>query len=45
LTSGEVIKKDNVTPSGIPALRKPINNGIDEHEQKGVIAPKIEASK
>jgi len=28
-----------VTPSGKPADVKPINNGIDEQEQKGVTVP------
>jgi len=37
--SGEVIRKLNVTPRGIPPLTKPMNNGMDEHEQNGVIAP------
>lgn len=45
LTRGEVIKKDKVTPKGIPADRKPINKGIEEHEQKGVTTPKDEAKK
>jgi cAMP phosphodiesterase len=44
LTKGEVIKNDNVTPRGIPHLRKPIKSGIDEHVQKGVIAPKRDAN-
>ena len=38
-TRGEEIKNENVTPMGRPALVKPINNGIDEQEQKGVIVP------
>jgi hypothetical protein len=38
-TSGEDIKNEKVTPSGSPALVKPIKIGIDEHEQKGVIVP------
>ena len=41
----QFIKNENVTPSGIPALRKLKNMGIDEHEQKGVIAPNKEAIK
>jgi len=45
LTKGETIKNDKVTPRGIPASKKPINNGIDEQEQNGVIAPKIAAKK
>jgi len=42
---GEVIKKENVTPRGIPAPKKLKKIGMDEHEQKGVIAPKMEAKK
>lgn len=38
-TIGEEIKKENVTPIGSPALVKPINKGIEEHEQKGVTVP------
>ena len=34
-----VIKNAIVTPKGIPASTKPINKGMDEHEQNGVIAP------
>jgi len=44
-TIGEVIKNAIVTPSGIPELRKAIKRGIEEHEQKGVTAPKITARK
>ena len=40
LTKGEVIKKEKVTPNGIPPLTKPINNGTDDQEQKGVTTPK-----
>ena len=36
-TIGEEIKKEKVTPNGNPALVKPINNGIEEHEQNGLI--------
>jgi hypothetical protein len=36
---GEDIKNENVTPSGNPALVNPMNNGIEEHEQKGVTVP------
>ena len=39
-TIGEEIKKENVTPRGKPALVKPINNGMDEQEQKGVTVPR-----
>ena len=38
-TIGEEIRNENVTPSGNPALVKPINSGIDEQEQKGVTVP------
>ena len=38
-TIGDDIRNENVTPSGSPALVKPINSGIDEHEQKGVTVP------
>jgi hypothetical protein len=38
-TRGEEIKNENVTPIGSPALVKPINNGMDEQEQKGVTVP------
>ena len=36
---GEEIRKEKVTPHGSRALVKPINKGIDEHEQKGVTVP------
>ena len=35
-TIGDEIKNENVTPSGSPALVKPMNSGIDEQEQNGV---------
>ncbi|MPN34332.1 hypothetical protein SDC9_181825 [bioreactor metagenome] len=38
-TIGEDIKNENVTPKGSPADVKPINSGIDEHEQNGVTVP------
>ena len=38
-TIGEDIRNEKVTPKGRPALVKPINRGIDEHEQKGVTVP------
>src|SRR5690606_21135343 len=41
----EVIRNENVTPNGIPPFTSPINSGIDEHEQNGVIAPKNDAKK
>jgi hypothetical protein len=43
LISGELIRNANVTPSGIPAPRNPMNNGIDEQEQKGVTIPSTAA--
>ena len=42
-TIGDAIKNENVTPIGRPAPVKPTNNGIEEHEQKGVTAPNIAA--
>lgn len=44
-TSGDVIKNDKVTHSGIPALRNHTNNGIEEQLQNGVIVPNIDANK
>ena len=38
-TKGEEMRNENVTPIGKPALVKPINKGIDEHEQNGVMVP------
>jgi hypothetical protein len=38
-TIGEETKNEKVTPRGKPADVKPINNGIDEQEQKGVTVP------
>ena len=38
-TIGEEIRKENVTPIGSPAFVNPINSGIDEQEQNGVIVP------
>ncbi len=45
LTNGDVIKNENVTPNGMPPFTNPINNGIDEQEQKGVIAPNKDANR
>ena len=42
---GELIKKVKVTPNGMPAPMNPINNGMDEHEQKGVTTPNSAANK
>ena len=33
-----------MTPSGIPASTKPMNNGTALHEQNGVTMPRAEAS-
>ena len=38
-TIGDEIRNEKVTPSGRPALVNPINNGIEEQEQKGVTVP------
>jgi hypothetical protein len=38
-TNGEDIKNENETPIGSPALVKPMNNGMEEQEQKGVTVP------
>jgi hypothetical protein len=38
-TIGEDIRNEKVTPNGRPALVKPMNNGMDEQEQKGVTVP------
>ena len=43
-TMGEEIRKEKVTPRGKPALVKPMNNGMDEQEQKGVTVPKRAAA-
>ena len=39
-TIGEEIRNEKVTPSGKPALVKPIKMGIDEQEQNGVTVPR-----
>jgi len=38
-TSGDEIRKENVTPRDSPALVKPMNSGIDEQLQNGVRVP------
>src|SRR5574344_2577985 len=38
-TIGDEIRNENVTPIGRPALVKPMNRGMDEHEQNGVTVP------
>ena len=44
-TMGEEIRKEKVTPRGNPALVKPMNNGMDEQEQKGVTVPRRAAAR
>ena len=36
---GAEIRKEKVTPSGTPAVTKPMNSGTAEQEQKGVTMP------
>jgi hypothetical protein len=43
LIIGEAIRKEKVTPTGIPASTKPMNSGTEEQEQNGVIAPRVTA--
>ena len=38
-TSGEEMRNEKLTPSGMPALVNPINSGMDEQEQNGVTVP------
>ncbi len=38
-TNGEEIKNENVTPTGNPAFENPINRGMEEQLQNGVIVP------
>ena len=38
-TNGDEIKKENVIPTGKPALVNPMKRGMDEQEQKGVTVP------
>jgi hypothetical protein len=42
---GELIRKVKVIPKGIPELRNPMNKGIEEQEQNGVIIPKSAAKR
>ncbi len=44
MTIGAAIKNEKVTPSGTPALTKPMNSGTAEQEQKGVTIPRQAAS-
>jgi len=43
LIMGAAIRKEKVTPSGIPASTNPRNRGMAEQEQKGVTIPNTEA--
>jgi hypothetical protein len=45
LISGLVIRNVSVMPSGTPAATKPMNSGTELHEQNGVMAPKVAASR
>jgi hypothetical protein len=45
LTIGAAIRKDSVTPSGTPAVTKPMKSGTAEQEQKGVATPRAAARK
>ena len=44
LTIGAAIRNENVTPSGTPALTKPMNSGTAEQEQNGVTTPRLAAA-
>src|ERR1035437_3273514 len=44
LTIGAEIRKENVTPSGTPAVTNPMNNGTAEQEQNGVTTPSSAAN-
>ncbi len=44
LIIGLAIRKEKVTPSGIPASTNPMKSGTEEQEQKGVTAPRVTAS-
>jgi hypothetical protein len=39
-TKGDEIRNENVTPIGNPAFVKPMNIGIELHEQNGVTVPR-----
>ena len=45
LTKGDVIRKANVTPKGMPPFTNPMNKGMEEQEQNGVMAPNRAAKK
>ena len=44
LTMGADTRNEKVTPSGTPAVRKPMNSGAAEHEQNGVTIPGLAAN-
>ena len=44
MTIGAAIRNEKVTPSGTPALTKPMNSGTAEQEQNGVKMPSPAAS-
>ena len=41
---GAAMRKEKVTPSGMPLSTKPMNSGTAEHEQNGVTMPSMAAS-
>ena len=41
LIIGAAIRKEKVTPSGMPLSMNPMNSGIAEQEQKGVTMPSV----
>ena len=43
LMVGAAMRKENVTPRGMPLSTKPMNRGTAEQEQKGVTMPSMEA--
>ncbi len=43
-TIGVAIRKEKVTPRGMPVSTKPMNSGTAEQEQKGVTTPNPAAS-
>ena len=44
LTIGAEMRNENVTPSGTPAVTKPMKSGTAEHEQNGVTMPSAAAN-
>src|SRR5512145_332061 len=45
LIMGAAMRKENVTPSGMPDSTKPIKSGTAEQEQNGVTTPRDAASR